>query len=52
MNNAPDWKTCSHNFQPFFATSLKCMKCGATTMVSMDRSESKPIFAPAVPLED
>lgn len=37
-----NWRTCAHTFRPFFGPVLKCIHCGATTMVSMD-GKSKPI---------
>lgn len=40
------WMTCDHRFAPWFGPVLKCHRCGATTMVSMDPKESKPIFGP------
>lgn len=42
-----DWRNCAHGFVRFFGPVLKCRKCGATTMVTMDPEESKPIHAPA-----
>lgn len=40
------WMTCSHRFASWFGPVLKCARCGATTMVSMDAKESKAIFPP------
>jgi hypothetical protein len=40
------WMTCQHRFSPWFGPVLKCIQCGATTMLSMDPKESKPIFPP------
>jgi len=39
------WRTCGHKFVSYFGPVLKCIKCGATTMVSMD-GKSKPISEP------
>lgn len=41
-----DWTTCAHKFNPWFGPVLKCAHCGATTMVCMDKNESKAIFPP------
>ena len=41
-----DWKTCAHRFVPWFGPVLKCQRCGAKTMVSMDPKESKHISPP------
>ena len=41
-----NWQTCHHRFNRWFGPVLKCGRCGATTMVSMDPKESKPIFPP------
>ena len=38
--------TCAHRFGLWFGPVLKCSRCGATTMASMDHKESKPIFPP------
>ena len=46
------WEICSHRFSPWFGPVLKCRHCGATTMLSMDPKESKPIFPPAPYQED
>lgn len=42
-----NWETCTHRFASWFGPVLKCQLCGATTMVTMDKKESKPIFPPA-----
>lgn len=43
----PDaWKTCSHVWRSFFGPCLRCIKCGAQTMASMDPKESKAILPP------
>ena len=38
---------CAHKFAPWFGPVLKCVRCGSTTMVTMDKNESKPIYPPA-----
>ena len=40
------WKECIHKFSPWFGPVLKCSICGASTMVTMDKNESKAIFPP------
>ena len=45
-----NWLTCAHRFAPWFGPVLKCQHCGATTMVTMDRNESKPIYPPTAML--
>ena len=40
------WMICPHSFSSWFGPVLKCGRCGATTVVSMDPKESKPIFPP------
>ena len=40
------WRTCAHNWFRYFGPCLRCIKCGAGTMVSMDLKESKPITPP------
>ena len=42
-----DWRDCVHRFKPWFGPVLKCQRCGASTMVTMDAKESKPIYPPA-----
>ena len=42
-----NWMTCSHNFVRYFGPVLHCSKCGASTMVTMDPKESKPIYPPS-----
>ena len=39
-------RSCTHKFAPWFGPVLKCQHCGASTMVTMDRNESKPIYPP------
>lgn len=41
-----NWETCSHKFHPWFGPVLKCSGCGATTNMTSDPRESKPIFPP------
>lgn len=41
------WMTCAHRFNPWFGTVMKCGRCGATTMMTMDPKESKPIYPPS-----
>ena len=41
-----DWTVCPHKFSPWFGPVLKCARCGASTMVSMDKNESKVIYMP------
>ena len=41
-----NWQTCAHRFNPWFGTVMKCGRCGATTMMTMDPKESKPIYPP------
>lgn len=49
----PAWRSvicgmeCAHKFAPWFGPVLKCVRCGSTTMVTMDKNESKPIYPPA-----
>jgi hypothetical protein len=38
--------TCAHRFRLWFGPVMKCGRCGASTMASMDPKESKPIFPP------
>ena len=41
-----NWETCVHEWKTAFGPNLRCQKCGARTMVSMDPKESKPIYPP------
>jgi len=38
------WIECNHKFNLWFGPVLKCRKCGATTMMTSDPNESKPIW--------
>ena len=46
-----NWQNCPHKFLPYFGPVLHCRFCGARTMYSMDRNESKKIYPP-INLED
>ena len=41
-----DWGTCKHSFYRYFGPALQCKYCGAQTMVTMDKIESKLIYPP------
>ncbi len=46
------WTTCSHKWQRFFGTALRCSKCGAGTICNTGDRKEQPIDAPlAVLLE-
>ena len=40
-----NWNTCIHSFRPYFGPVLHCVKCGASTMASMD-GKPKSILPP------
>ena len=46
--SAPEpWETCDHKWgSPWFGPVIRCGKCRAFTIMSMDPKESKPIFGP------
>lgn len=40
------WTQCSHRWQIFFGTAMRCQKCGAGTMLNLGDNKEQPIDAP------